>query len=201
MKKQYSRLILVAVLATVAGMSGCSSTMTREEIAEEEIQVQEMRADAKAQMLEAKQERLEKALEDVPEWVIEPPRADGTGFYGVGTGASENVTISARKANLQAKFELASTLKSELSGEDTMNGSDENNYRYVINNFVDKVHLTGYETVKRKVVTQEGKYVTYVLLKMPYSKFNEVVNNQEDSDVKETLQDSYARLMERVSKQ
>lgn len=200
MKKQFKNIILVSALASVAAMTGCSSTMSREDIAEEEIRIQEMRDEVKAERLEVKQEKMEDALSNIPEWVIEPPRADETGFYGVGTGKAEDVTISARKANLQAKFELASTLKSELSGEDTMNGSDENNYRYVINNFVDKVHLTGYETVKRKVITEDGKYVTYVLLKMPYDKFNEVVNNQKDANVKETLQASYDRLMSRVGK-
>lgn len=193
-------LLMVFVVLGVFLTTGCSSTMTREEVVEQEIEIQEMRAEAKAERIEQKQEQMEDVISEMPDWVVEPPRADETGFYGVGSGSDNDPVISARKASLQAKYELASTLKSELSGDDTMsNGGENGQYRYVINNFVNKVNLTGYELVKRKVVPQHGEYKTFILLKLPYDKFNEVLTNQAKPEDKESLEDSYARLMKRIN--
>jgi hypothetical protein len=107
-----------------------------------------------------------------------------------------------RKAKLQGSYELAQTMKSELSGEDTMTGSGEGEYRYVINNFVDKVNLSGAELVKQVVDPVDGQYKAYVLMKYPYGQFNQILKDQK-SNVAETktLDEAYQRLMSRVGQQ
>lgn len=149
-------MFTTTILCLLAFTVGCSSTMTREDIAREEIEINEVRNEAKIAEMEKRQDANEEQLAETPEWIIEPPRADKTGLFGVGFGSDGDPVISSRKAMLQAKYSLASTLKSELSGEDTMSDGGENGqYRYVINSFVNKVEITGYEVVKRKVIPQK----------------------------------------------
>lgn len=190
--------ILMLGIASASLVTGCSSTVTKEDIVKQEAEVQQARMDAQQEINERKQEQMEKQAEQLPDWVVSPPRADATGFYGVGLGIDEDLLTSMRKANLQAKYDVASTMRSELSGEDTMTGSSAGQYRYVINNFVNSVPLTGVEVVNRSVKPVDGTYKTYVLVKLPYDKFNLILKNQAKPEDTRTLQESYDRLMKRV---
>lgn len=194
----YKKVIVTAMLSSTLFSVGCSSTVTKKDIAEQEIEIQEMRAVAKEEAANKKQEKMEKEVNLVPAWALDPPRTDETGIYAVGSGSDEDPVTSSRKAMLQAKYELASTLKTELSGEDTMSGSGEQDYRYIINGFVNKVTITGYEIIERKVEPIDGKYKTYVLIKLPFNSLNKVIQEQTVPNEKETLKDSYKRLMSKV---
>jgi hypothetical protein len=180
----------------------CSSTPTATDIAEEQAEVAEIRAEAQKDQDARNQAMMQKEMESLPAWVIEPPKADSTGFYGVGLASDSDLLNAMRKAKLQGSYELAQTMKSELSGEDTMTGSGEGEYRYVINNFVDKVNLSGAELVKQVVDPVDGKYKAYVLMKYPYGQFNQILKDQK-SNVAETktLDEAYQRLMARVGQQ
>lgn len=196
MNKQ--KIILVSLFAGSLALTGCSSNPTNQDIVKEELEVQEIRAEAVANAKELQQEKMEEEMASLPDWVVEPPRTDGTGFYGVGTASDRDLVTSMRKAELQAKYSLASTMKSELSGEDIMSGSGEGDYRYIINNFVNKVELTGTETVKRVVKPIDGQYKSHILIKLPFDQFNEVLRNQAKTVDTKTLEESYDRLMKKV---
>jgi hypothetical protein len=188
---------LTAMLLT--GLTACSSTPTATQIAKEQAKVAEIRAEAQQEQAERKQALMEEEMESLPSWVIEPPKADATGFYGVGLSADPDLLNAMKKAKLQASYELAQTIKSELSGEDTMTGSGEGEYRYVINNFVDKVNLSGAELVQQKVMPVNGDYKAYILMKYPYEAFNLVLKEQNDQSGTQTLNDAYQRLMDRIN--
>ena len=200
MEFNHTRL-LTGLLATtlLVTLTACSSTPTASDIAEEQAEIAEIRAEAQQEQDERNQAMMEKEMESLPSWVIEPPKADSTGFYGVGLASDLDLLNSMRKAKLQASYELAQTMKSELSGEDTMTGSGEGEYRYVINNFVDKVNLSGAELVKQVVDPVDGKYKAYVLMKYPYSQFNQVLKDQSSNQAEmKTLDEAYQRLMAKV---
>jgi len=194
--------LLLTFLATAAfgGLTACSSTPSATDIAEEQAEVEEIRAEAQKEQDKRNQALMQKEMESLPSWVIEPPKADSTGFYGVGLSSDSDLLNAMRKAKLQAAYELAQTMKSELSGEDTMTGSGEGEYRYVINNFVDKVNLSGAELVKQVVDPVDGKYKAYVLMKYPYSQFNQVLKDQKTNVAEmKTLDEAYQRLMNKVA--
>ncbi len=200
MKFNHNRLLLGLLATTLfSTLSACSSTPSATDIAEEQAELAEIRADAQKEQAERNQVMMEKEMKSLPSWVIEPPKADSTGFYGVGLASDADLLNAMRKAKLQGAYELAQTMKSELSGEDTMTGSGEGEYRYVINNFVDKVNLSGAELVKQVVDPVDGKYKAYVLMKYPYSQFNQVLKDQASNkaDTK-TLDEAYERLMAKV---
>ena len=200
MELKHTRLLLGFLATTLLGtLTACSSTPTATDIAEEQADIAEIRAEAQKEQDERNQAMMEKEMESLPSWVIEPPKADSTGFYGVGLASDLDLLNAMRKAKLQGTYELAQTMKSELSGEDTMTGSGEGEYRYVINNFVNKVNLSGAELVKQVVDPVDGKYKAYVLMKYPYSQFNQVLKDQgsNKADMK-TLDEAYQRLMAKV---
>ncbi|BCN93249.1 hypothetical protein THMIRHAM_10340 [Thiomicrorhabdus immobilis] len=196
-----TRLLLGFLAALLVTLTGCSSTPSATDIAEEQAEVAEVRAEAQKEQAERNQAMMENEMKSLPSWVIEPPKADSTGFYGVGLASDLDLLNAMRKAKLQAAYELAQTMKSELSGEDTMTGSGEGEYRYVINNFVDKVNLSGAELVKQVVDPVDGKYKAYVLMKYPYSQFNQVLQDQKTNQAEmKTLDEAYQRLMAKVER-
>jgi hypothetical protein len=181
---------------------GCSSSPSKTDIAEEQAKVEKIQSDAAEAQAERRQEQMEQEMKNLPGWVLDPPKTDGSGFYGVGIGSDRDLVNSMRKAKLQASYELAKTMKSELSGEDTMTGSGEGEYRYVINNFVDKVNLSGAQVVKQKVEPINGMYKSYVLMKYPYNDFNQVLKDSQANDAnKKTLEDAYQRLMKKIGRE
>ncbi len=202
MKLNHTRLLLGFLATTLLGtLTACSSTPTATDIAEEQAEIAEIRAEAQKEQAERNQAMMEKEMESLPSWVVEPPKADSTGFYGVGLASDLDLLNAMRKAKLQGAYELAQTMKSELSGEDTMTGSGEGEYRYVINNFVDKVNLSGAELVKQIVDPVDGKYKAYVLMKYPYSQFNQVLKDQGSNKAEmKTLDEAYQRLMAKVER-
>lgn len=190
---------LLAALVAVGLLVGCSTQMTKKEIAEEQAEINEMRAKAEKQKMEYQQEQMEKELDAMPAWVTEPPRADSDGFYGVGIGKDKDLLNSVRKAKLQAQFDMAKTMRSELSGEDTMTGSGTGQYRYVINNFVNKVNLSGSEVIQQEIKPMNGEYTTYILMRLDFNQFDQLMARQKmEPDEQKTLEDSYARLMNRI---
>lgn len=202
MKLNHTRLLLGFLATTLLGtLTACSSTPSASDIAEEQAEIAEIRAEAQKEQAERNQAMMEKEMKSLPSWVIEPPKADSTGFYGVGLASDLDLLNAMRKAKLQGAYELAQTMKSELSGEDTMTGSGEGEYRYVINNFVDKVNLSGAELVKQIVDPVDGKYKAYVLMKYPYSQFNQVLKDQGSNKAEmKTLDEAYQRLMTKVER-
>jgi hypothetical protein len=188
-------LILIPIISFV---SACSSTQTKEDIAEQEQKIYQIKMEQKQKEIELKQKENEDTLEQSPDWALDPPRSDNTGVFGIGMSSDENLVNAIKKAKLQAYFSVAQTLKSELSGEDTINGSGSNNYRYIINNFVDKVDLSGSEVVKQKVNTIAGNYKAYVLIKYPFKQFNQILKDMKESPQKESLKASYKRLMDKT---
>ena len=200
MKFSHKKTLLSLLSATaLLGLTACSSTPSATDIAEEQAEVAEIRAEAQQEQNERNQAMMQNEMESLPDWVIEPPKADSTGFYGVGLSSDLDLLNAMRKAKLQASYELAQTIKSELSGEDTMTGSGEGEYRYVINNFVNKVNLSGAELVKQRVDPVDGKYKAYVLMKYPYKQFNQVLQDHNTNQAeKKTLDEAYQRLMTKV---
>jgi hypothetical protein len=202
MKNNKKSLLHLVMFGAAMSLVGCSSSPSKTDIAEEQAKVEKIQSDAAEAQAERRQEQMEQEMKNLPGWVLDPPKTDGSGFYGVGIGSDRDLVNSMRKAKLQASYELAKTMKSELSGEDTMTGSGEGEYRYVINNFVDKVNLSGAQVVKQKVEPINGMYKSYVLMKYPYNDFNQVLKDSQANDAnKKTLEDAYQRLMKKIGRE
>lgn len=200
--------IVVALTASVM-LAGCSSAPSKKDLAEDEARAAEVRAHAASERRAADQKHVESTLAQVPGWALNPPKPDGEGVYAVGIGESDTLRIALRKATLEAEFGLAKVYSQELSGSERIYSRDDNShvsgdqYTALIDKLVSQVPVVGFEVVKQEIVPFDGKFNVYVLLKLPYSQFNRVLQDQigiakaKDAAVAKSFAELEARLDKR----
>jgi hypothetical protein len=74
------------------------------------------------------------------------------------------------------------------------NGSASGQYDSVITSLVDYVSVVGCEEVKRDTVAINGRFQTYILLKMPYEAFNQALQAKKQQTRDSQMQQAYNRL-------
>jgi hypothetical protein len=175
---------------------GCSSTPTKTDIAIDQ-------AKADAVKMDAAQEVAEQTLESVPSWVINPPKSDAVGVYGVGIGQSKKLDVSMKKGSLNAQYELAKSFGQVLSGNErsyTKDGAagSTDDFTQLVDSIVAEVPVNGYEVIENKVVAMNGEYTNYTLLRLTYDQFGKGLDlaQQESTDtkIKSEFNDLYDRL-------
>lgn len=192
---QTKGLWIVSVVLAGAVLSACSKS-AMDVALEEDKKLAKYMAEREERRSELQIERGEEQLSSLPSWVINKPQPDGTGMYGTGIGESRDLTNAIRKSNLQARFDVAKEIENVLTAEETMTGSSDAEYRYIVNSFVDQVNMAGVEDVMREVQSGPRGYRAYTLVKLPYDEFNEALSGFNQSD---QLESAYAQLMERVA--
>jgi outer membrane murein-binding lipoprotein Lpp len=203
-------ILLAVAVAILTLLSGCSSTSTSQEIALKQMELEEKRMEFEARKMEIAQDQREAEIDSVPEWVLNPPQSDSTGFYAVGISESNKISFSMKKAKIQAEFELAKQYKQLLSGSERSYESEGNDgnissqTEILIDKIIEEVPIVGYDVVKQEVKAQQGKHVAYIMLKMPYAQYNKVLMEQKKDatsrDAKQAFADLEKRLEKRQSK-
>lgn len=197
---KYSVILFVAALV----LAGCASKVTNEEIALDANRAQAVRDKAEAERISARQERMTADLAQIPKWALDPPQPDGQGIYAVGMADAEQLTVSMRKAMLEAEFGLAKLYRQELSGsergymQERGDKSIATQYTGLIDKLVSRVQIVGFEVLQQEVKPVRGSYHTWVLLKMPYSQFNKVLQEQRAAGVEESVRAAFDDLEARV---
>jgi hypothetical protein len=185
-------LALVPVL-----LMGCSSSPIDKAL-KQEAKIHERLQEREVELAKLRIRAGEEQLDSLPAWVLSKPRPDGSGMYGVGIGESPDLTNAIRKSNLQARYDVAKEVNMELSAEDTMVGSSDSQYRYIINSFIDRVNLAGVDDISREIQAGPRGYRVYTLVKLPYREFNRALDAFGPSN---ELDEAYERLMDRVAGQ
>jgi len=192
------KLMMLPALALVpALLVGCSSSPIDKAL-KQEAKIHERLQEREAELAKLRIKAGEEQLDSLPVWVLSKPRPDGTGMYGVGIGESPDLTNAIRKSNLQARYDVAKEVNMELSAEDTMVGSSDSAYRYIVNSFVDQVNLAGVDDIAREIQAGPRGYRAYTLVKLPYREFNRALDAFGPSN---ELDEAYERLMDRVAGQ
>ena len=191
----------VAMLAVL--LTGCASEAER--IAKDQLNVEQLREEAAAKERAERTEKMGDYLDDVvPEWFLTPPKMDATGIYGAGTAASKDLGFAIRKAKLQAIYDAAKVMKQEMSGQERSlqrdQGSDGDvaqRTELLIDALVAEVPVSGYDIVKNNVVPTDGQYHVFVLAKLPFDEFNQVLRNSKDG-LKGEFDESFDKLERRI---
>lgn len=199
---------LLLSLVAVATMTACSSNQAvdpsvamNQRLMQLEAQQHEMQQIRN----QREQEKREREIQALPEWVESPPDADSTGFYGVGIAQSRNLNHSRRAARLQAEFELAKQSRQELSGSERSfeqgNADGDVNLQttFLIDQIVDSVPVVGYQIVDQKIHSMDGQVYTYVLLKLPYDQFNIALQQQRADTEDRRIQSQFDDLERRLA--
>lgn len=198
------KLLIIAGVSVALG--ACSSTEPEDpmnkRLAELERQQVEMLERQKAR----EQAQREQELESVPDWVMDPPDSDATGFYGIGVAQSKSLNHARKSARLQAEFELAKMSQQELSGSErayeqgNSDGDVESQTTFLIDKIVDAVPVVGYDVVDQELTPIDGVYHAYVLLKLPYNQFNTVLQQQRADEKDDKIQAAFDDLERRLDK-
>jgi hypothetical protein len=197
---------LLAALALSAVIAGCSTPPTMKQLAEDSANASEVRAKAEQERRAQEQKHLENTLGQVPAWSLEPPRPDSNGIFAVGMGESDTLRVSMHKAMLDAEFGLAKAYGQELSGSERSITLDNNSktttaqYTELIDKLVTQVPVVGFEVVHQEVKAIDGKYHSFVLLKLPFDQFNSVLKSQAAKTDDVTVEKQFADLERRLDK-
>lgn len=199
-------VLKVIGLGVVVGIfAGCASTPDSHAIAKQEKELQELRYELEQAQKKREEKRLSKTLDDVPSWVVEPPRYDSTGIYGVGVASSDSIPLVMKKAKLQAEYEIAQQLRQEISGlersyaEDGFSRGSSEQFQQAVERFVSAVPMRGQEIVKREISVVDGKYTAYVLMKLSFEQMQKILDQQQASPEVERMKDAFMELRERVN--
>ena len=158
----------ITAILLVIGVAACSSSTPEEKA------------------LETKTEKLEAAVENIPDWYLEQPTEDFAVFSS-GRAESADMQFAVNIARLQAKHQLADRINGMLSGKikafTTELGdptSDEGSElittrEEVASNVIANVSVGGYKVKETVVQAYRGRYVAYTLLEYPVGKANKIL--------------------------
>lgn len=199
-----NRNTFAIVLFSSAALVGCASKPTAESMQKDQIKANELRAAAEASQSEKRQVRNEAYLEGIPQWALQPPKPDAGGMYAVGSGESQSLSVAQKKAMLDAEFGLAKQYRQELSGSERSYTQERNDqslssqYTQLIDKLVTRVPVVGFEVVKQEVKSMHGTFHSWILLKLPYAQFNQVLQEQRADAVDTTVQKAFDEFDQRL---
>ncbi len=191
-----NKMNIVSVLVT-ALLVGCSSTspVTNSHMDLLEKQVEHRQAEV--------QKEAERKLALVPDWVLNPPKADEDGVYGVGISDSKQLDVALKKAAISADYSLAKTLGQELSGNEQSfiresSSRSAHQYTELIDSIVRSVPVHNVDTVKQEVKVIGGSYHVYKLVKLSFEQFEHSLMKQSDSTLRDEVKESFIDLERRL---
>lgn len=195
---------LIASTISVILLSGCASQSPQTEMAELQAELEAQRAEQLTQSQERKNDQLNETLDNVPSWVIAPPKPDVAGVYGVGIAESSNLSMAMKKARLQAEFEIAQQMEQEISGleqqfSEDASGNDANlRFESVVERFVNTVEMAGQELVKQDVTVANGEYSGFVLMRLSFDSMERMLEERSTMEGYDRMKAAFKALRERV---
>lgn len=190
MKLRLGGIALALVLA------GCASEPTQTSIAKDQIEANKVIANAE-------QKSAETTLSQLPTWVVNPPKSDAIGVYGVGIGESKKLDVAMKKGSLNAQYELAKSFGQVLSGNERSYTKDgvvgtADDFTQLIDSIVAEVPINGYEVIENKVVALDGKFTNYTLMRLSYDQFERGMSNAKQVSTDERIKGEFYDLYERL---
>lgn len=186
----------LSLCLAVAAITGCSANSSFDVADIEEL---------KEQQIENRNEAIEEHLDQLPEWVLQPPQPDAHGMYAVGTAESNNLQTAINRARLEAEFGLAKMYGQEISGSERTYSTDSDSFansRYVelIDKLIAEVPIVGFSVEAQEIQPVNGKYGVFVLVKLPYDEFNKVLQAQRDRVKAVEMKKEFDELERRIEK-
>lgn len=185
-------------------VSGCATSPDRYDLEQQQMKVEQLRAQQADKLTAMKDQELQSQLDQVPDWVTQPPQIDAGGVYGVGIGDSDDLSVALDKARLKADYKLAQELKQQVSGleqnyaEDATGSSTNQRYQAAIERFVAGVNMAGQEQVKQMVVVSGGKYHAYLLMRLSFAEMQKMLDQQSKMAGYNRMEAAFKELHDRV---
>ena len=153
---------ILAPLACMVALAGCSTTDVYEKRADKERERQERYA--------------ERAVDHAPKWMKELPKSNSA-VYENGSAVSNDLGMSVNKAKLLAFGKICMSAggkvnqQSKLFRLDIENSSSETS-ELAVKAFCPGVDITGVEVVETKKISEGTRFRSYVLIALPLGDSN-----------------------------
>ncbi|MGU3806550.1 hypothetical protein ACVZHJ_01330 [Vibrio diabolicus] len=105
---------------------------------------------------------------------------------------------------MNAQYELAKSLGQELSGNeqsylrDSSTGTTEQ-YTQLIDSLVAEIPMQGFEVVRQELVTLDGKFTSYQLVKLSYEQLTTTLHANGFRKDKDDVDNAFTRLEQRIA--
>lgn len=199
------RIKLAISAAVIVGLiSGCSSTPTAVELTEDQLESQALMEKAKEKEKAKLTAKIDSAIEQWPDWVIEPPSNGPAGIFAVGQASSTDPAIAIQKARLKAEFELAQAVRQEISGQERQAEMDDgyadarSEYELLVDRFVAAVPLSGHQLIEQDVRAFDGKAIASVLFRISQDELKTLVDKSRDEWAGLSSEAAFNELEERI---
>jgi len=114
-------------------------------------------------------------IDDIPEWIINPPVDNNEFLFATGEAESSRMNIARNRAEIAAKSELAGKLGEKIEAlqklfEEEVDSDTASMYSGAFTNatrIVTSQELRGVATVERKFSAKDGGYISYILMQIP----------------------------------
>ena len=144
-----------------------------------------------------RQERLvERALDKAPKWMTELPKSDSA-IYQNGTAVSPDMGMSVNKAKTMAFGKLCMSAGGQVSQQskiyrlDSENASTEHS-ELAIRGLCPSVDISGAEVVDTRMISEGGRFRTYVLVALPTGQAN-AIQTERDRRTQQRLAEQRSR--------
>ncbi len=200
------QITLITAIAGIA-LGGCSTNgPSMADIAKDQALADKIHQKAEADKLAKQQIAMKDEINSMPEWVGQVPPKDENGFYAVGQGSSESMRVSMEKAKIDGEFGLAEQVKNSISGQIRQRDKDgvmglQEDYSRLVDNLISEVSVSGYEVIHQDVRPIQGRFHSYVLLRLPFDSSNRVVKEREAKSHDAEIKQDYADMAARIDKE
>ena len=122
---------------------------------------------------------------DLPPWYVKAPASTQEFLYLAGTGISNDLTMSRQKALLDAQIQLASKLNGVIDAvirqqrKDTGGDMSTDYTSASIRKRILDTSLTGWYLEDTKILSEDKKYRTFVLIRYPLGDANKMLKQRE----------------------
>ena len=151
------------ILLIVVTLFSCSSQDVKHIKSQEKIQKLLSKQDFKKK--KETNSKNKKIISNIPKWFLNPPTSNNKNIYAVGLGIDENLEVSLKKAILNAELNLSKNIdynfNSEIQYEYDLSGQKNIKETAKANS---SSFIAGYKRAKQKLITENGKIKSYVLL-------------------------------------
>tara|TARA_B110000240_G_C13401868_1_gene411353 strand:+ start:410 stop:1021 length:612 start_codon:yes stop_codon:yes gene_type:complete len=163
MESKMNKKLVVVPLMLTAFLGACSTQNSFEKRAERQM--------------ELKQERVESALDEAPDWMTEPPKNSNSVVYASGTASSGDFNMAMGVARTNAFEGICMAAGGAVKSQTKVYRNDSDRSTTSLNTTAIKsicpsVDITGAEVVESKVVAEYGRYRAYILAALPIGEAN-----------------------------
>lgn len=183
---------ILAILPLIAVLVACSSTSNS--------------FDKQANESRERQEKyVTKSLDNVPDWMTNPPENTASVVYATGSAVSGDMAMADEKAKALAAGKICTSAGGTVDKTSKVymadvNGQTQERSELAIRSKCRQIDVTGVQTVKIKRIAEGTRYRTYVLVALPLGEANilkqEKIQQQERVNTKAAAEEAFREIDE-----